>query len=136
MVKLREVAKAKRGRPVYVPTDKDRATVKAMVGYGIKQHDVAAVLGIHDDTLRKYYGPELATAMIEANAAVAQSLFWMATKGRNVAAAIFWAKTRMGWKDPVLLGNADDDKPLAFVLYGEREARDTEAWQQDNPPPA
>ncbi len=25
--------------------------------------------------------------------------------------------------------------PVAFVMYGQREADDAETWQQDNPPP-
>ncbi|MEO3475934.1 hypothetical protein AAFN86_29080, partial [Roseomonas sp. CAU 1739] len=35
----------------------------------------------------------------EANAKVAQSLFQMATQGKNVAAAIFWMKARAGWRE-------------------------------------
>jgi hypothetical protein len=30
---------------------------------------------------------------------VAQSLFRMATEGKNVAAAIFWMKARAGWRE-------------------------------------
>ena len=41
---------------------------------------------------------------IKANSAVAQSLFKKATGDgpQSVAAAIFWAKTRMGWKETVV----------------------------------
>ncbi len=88
-----------RGRPRYKVTDKDRATVKAMTGYGIKQDDVARVIGISDVTLRKHFAAELDGAIAEANAAVAQSLFQMATKGKQVAAAIFWMKARGGWRE-------------------------------------
>ena len=88
-----------RGRPRYQVTDKDRATVKAMTGYGIKQDDVARVIGISDVTLRKHFAAELVGGIPEANATVAQSLFWMATKGKNVAAAIFWMKARAHWRE-------------------------------------
>ena len=37
--------------------------------------------------------------VIEANVKVAQSLFQMATTGKNVAAAIFWMKARASWRD-------------------------------------
>ena len=37
--------------------------------------------------------------MVEANLKVAQSLFQMATNGKNVAAAIFWMKARAGWRE-------------------------------------
>lgn len=36
-----------------------------------------------------------------ANAKVAESLFRMATQKMNVTAAIFWAKTRMGWRERI-----------------------------------
>ena len=39
--------------------------------------------------------------MTEANAKVAQSLFQMATQGKNVAAAIFWMKARAGWREKI-----------------------------------
>jgi len=92
---------AKVGKKPYQPTDKDRATVKALIGYGSTQDETAAVLGISDVTLRKYFEREIQLAVIESNAAVAQSLFKMATRGNNVAAAIFWLKVRAGWKDPL-----------------------------------
>jgi hypothetical protein len=36
---------------------------------------------------------------IQANAAVAQSLFHMATRDKVPSAAIFWLKARAGWKE-------------------------------------
>lgn len=83
----------------YDPNDKDRAVVRAMAGYGVPQHDIAKVLHIHDDTLRKYYHQELATAETETSAQVAHSLFLNATQHNNVAAQIFWLKTRARWKE-------------------------------------
>lgn len=103
-------------RPPYEPTDKDRAFVKAMSGYGVPQHDICKVLKIHDDTLRKYFEYELETAGIEASAQVAQSLFHMATKGENVTAAIFWLKTRARWREPP--PDAATDAPVIRVTGG------------------
>jgi hypothetical protein len=90
--------------PKHQPTAEQRKTVKAMLGYGIKQDDVAKVIGISDVTLRLYYSAEIATAEVEANAQVTQSLFQNATKHRNVTAQIWWTKTRMGWKETVRIG--------------------------------
>lgn len=87
------------GRPPYEPTDKDRAFVKALSGYGVPQHDICKVLRIHDDTLRKHFAYELETAETEASAQVAQSLFQNATKHMNVTAQIFWLKTRARWRE-------------------------------------
>jgi hypothetical protein len=81
-----------------------------MAGFGIPQLEVAGFLGIDMKTLRKHFREELDRGVVEANAKVAQSLFQMATQGKNVAAAIFWLKIRAGWRERVeiqpILGDA------------------------------
>ena len=96
-------ANSKGGRPSFQPTDEQRKMVQTMASVGIQQTHIAMVLEIHQDTLRKHFRKELDTAMTVANAKVAANLFKQATKDdpRAVGAAIFWAKTRMGWKEPV-----------------------------------
>lgn len=74
-----------------------------MAAYGIPAEDIAKVVGVGVVTLRKYCRDELDTGHIEANVRVAQFLFNQATKGTGssaVTAAIFWLKTRAGWKEP------------------------------------
>jgi hypothetical protein len=95
--------------PKHTPTAEQRKTVKAMAAYGISQADIGRVIGIHDETLRLHYAEEIATAAAEANAKVAQSLFQMATSGKNVAAAIFWMKTRARWKEVQALEHTGAD---------------------------
>ena len=75
--------------------------VEAMAGYGITAEDIATVLGIERWVLERDYRKELDSAAIKANAKVAESLFRKATgEGREgVVAAIFWLKTRAGWKE-------------------------------------
>lgn len=89
------------GRTAYKPTQKDRDQVKMLSGMGIAGADIAALIGISEPTMRKYFRNELETGYIQANAQVAQSLFKQATdKDKpNVIAAIFWMKTRAGWKE-------------------------------------
>lgn len=103
------------GRKPFAPTEKDRATVKAMVGFGIPQADIAKVIGCHDETLRIHFRNEIATAAIEANAAIAQSLFQQATKHGNMTAAIWWTKCRMGWKETIRIGG-EDGKPIPMTF--------------------
>jgi hypothetical protein len=43
------------GRKKYEPTDKDRRTVEAMAGLGMRQDKIARVLGIDAKTLRKHF---------------------------------------------------------------------------------
>ena len=91
----------------FCPSDEQRRTVEAMVGYGIPQLDIARVVGIDDDTLRKHFREEIDTGAARANTRVAQYLFEQATGQRGdssaaVTAAIFWSKTRMRWKETVV----------------------------------
>ena len=76
-----------------------------MCGVGIPADDIARSIGISADTLRKYYREELDNGTTKANAAVAQSLYKKALgEGTGaVAAAIFWLKTRAGWRETVHL---------------------------------
>jgi hypothetical protein len=72
-----------------------------MAGYGVSEADIARVVGIDPKTLRRHYRDELSTGHIKAAAKVAESLFRKATTDgpQSVTAAIFWLKTRVGWKE-------------------------------------
>ena len=90
------------GRPAHEPTAATRGAVESMVAYGIPQVDIAASIGITKPTLRKHYADEIATAATKANARVAQTLYKIATDPNHkscAASAMFWAKTRMGWRE-------------------------------------
>ena len=89
------------GRPAYKPTQKDRDQVKMLSGMGITGEDIAALIGVSEPTMHKYFQVELDTGYVFANAQVAQSLFRQATDKvkPNVIAGIFWMKTRGGWKE-------------------------------------
>lgn len=89
----------KGGRPTYRPTDEARRQVLTMTGFGIVQAEIARLLKVDVKTLTKYYRRELDTGATEANVRVAQSLYKNAVTNENVAAQIWWTKTRMGWKD-------------------------------------
>ena len=72
-----------------------------MAGYGVPELDIARVIGIDAKTLRKHYRDELDTGQIKATAKVAEFLFHKATTEgpQCVTAAIFWMKTRGGWRE-------------------------------------
>ena len=119
----------------FQPTDEQRRTVKAMAGLGVPHEGIAVLIEIDPKTLRKYFHAELERGSVEATAKVAQSLFQMATTGKNVAAAIFWMKARAGWREKhevqVTTGPMDvsllTDKQLEQLL-NEGYA----AWHRDN----
>jgi hypothetical protein len=83
------------------PLPAHRRQVEAMAGFGLPEAAIAKVLDIDPDMLRLHYRRELETGAIKANARVAENLFRKATgEGREaVIAAIFWMKTRAGWKE-------------------------------------
>ena len=94
--------------PPHAPTEKSRAEVAALYSYGIPQKEIASFIGIDTKTLSKHYREELDVAQVKAHAAVGRFLFQSATgatlkEGAShsdcVRAAMFWAKTRMGWKE-------------------------------------
>ena len=85
-------------RKAHEPTDSNRKKIEAMAGYGLPQEQIAKVMRIGVVTLKKYYAEELARGAAVANSMVAESLFKQCREG-NTTALIFWAKTRMGWKD-------------------------------------
>ena len=92
------------GRRAHKPDPSQRKQVEAMAAYGIPETDISRVVGVDPKTLRKHYRSELDLGHLKANTAVAQSLFKKATGDgpQSVTAAIFWAKTRMGWKETVV----------------------------------
>ena len=90
------------GRRAHKPTDITRGQVNALASVGMRQEIIAEFIGIDDKTLRKHYADELRMSGIKANVTVAQSLFAQAKSG-NVAAAIFWLKTRAGWSEKVIV---------------------------------
>ncbi len=102
-------------RPAHKPDPSVRRQVEAMAGYGVPEADIAGVVGISPKTLRKHYRSELDHGHVKANAKVAENLYRKATgDGREaVIAAIFWLKTRAGWKETSVQElAAKDDKPL------------------------
>lgn len=111
------------------PTDELRRTVRAMTAYGVKREDIAAMIGVTRPTLAKHYEQELATGAVEANAKVAQSLYQQATNG-NTTAAIFWAKTRMGWSEKSVLAQ---EQPFKMVIeWAEQSESESDTSPDDN----
>lgn len=111
------MVKRKPGSNAYEPDDNDRKQVLVLVGMGLTHDQIAKVMGISDESLRKHFREELDTGEAKLNAKVAQNLFNIATSKQSgcVPAAIFWMKTRAGWreKDRVELTGADGG-PIQF----------------------
>jgi len=94
----KNITKRKRGRPPYLVTKETQKQVYNLSIVGTRYEDIALVLGISDDTLTKYYKSELEKGRIEANAAVAGTLYEKAKQG-DTSSMIFWLKTRAQWSE-------------------------------------
>lgn len=95
-------------RRPHEPTEKSNAEVAALISYGVPVKQVAAYIGIDDKTLSKYYREIMDEAMAKAHGQVGRYLFQGASgalleKGATHAdclrAAMFYAKTQMGFKE-------------------------------------
>jgi hypothetical protein len=107
-------------RKAFVVTDAMRGRVRSLAGVGVRQEDIATIIGCDPKTLRKHFRDELDRGMAEANAEIAGCLF-KAAKGGNVAAQIFWLKTRANWQENrapehPIPGTDAEAKPATVVI--------------------
>lgn len=111
------------GRPAHEPTAETRKKVESYAAIGILEEDIAKVIGVCPKVLRKYYRDQLDLSFAKANAAVAGNLYKIATGNSQqaVIAAIFWCKTRMGWRDVSTDGGA---QRLKIEIVGGPEKRE------------
>ena len=111
---------------LFEATEEQRRLVRAFAGFGVPQEDIARHIGCEPKTLRRHFREELDRGSLEATAKVAQSLFQMATTGKNVAAAIFWMKARAGWREK---SPFEPGSTVGYVLSVPAEAPSVEAWE-------
>lgn len=85
-------------------TDEQIVQLSRLARY-LTTDQIADVFGFTDRTLRKkmHNDPRIRSAYKRGKArairSVARSLITMATKGKNVSAAIFYLKTQAGWRE-------------------------------------
>ena len=85
-------------RDEHVPTEENRALVRALAKYGVRQREIAVQIGVSTGTLIKYYSAELDAGMAEAAEGLAKTAYQMAMDG-DVRMMIFLLKTRLGYKE-------------------------------------
>ena len=114
-------------RNPHEPNENTRAEVKALQSFGVPQEEIATYIGVDAKTLRKHYREELDTAKTKADAAVAkflyqnasgQSLKSGASHADCVRAAMFWAKTRMGWSEKQEVDHTSSDGSMSRPVDG------------------
>jgi len=119
-------------RKAFVVTDATREKVRYLAGVGVRQDDIAKIVGCAPKTLRKRFRDELDRGVAEANAQVSGYLF-AAAKAGNIAAIIFWLKTRANWRErtppdhPMPGSGAESNANVVLVLPD--NSRDPELTQ-------
>ena len=86
------------GRPPHQPDSASRRLVEHHAAIGTLHQQIAKLLQLSLNTLKKHYREELDLGLARANAVVSGTLFTEAKRG-NITAAIFWMKTRGGWRE-------------------------------------
>ena len=86
-------------RPAHQPSEKTRKLAEEASGLGLPHDQIAALIGISDETLRKHYEIELALGKARASAQVAKTLFNKAVQQGDTTAMIWWTKAQMRWAE-------------------------------------
>jgi hypothetical protein len=119
-------------RTAFVVTDALREKVRHLAGLGVPQDDIARIINCAPKTLRRHFRDELDRGVAEANAMISGSLF-TAAKAGNIAAIIFWLKTRAHWRERTApdgpVANADAGSNSEVVLLLPDNSRDPELTQ-------
>ena len=90
---------------MFQPSQEQRKVVEMAAALGIPHEDIRLVVlqanghPITAKTLAKHFVAELATGLTKATVKVGGALFNNAVVHNNVAAQIFWLKTRARWKE-------------------------------------
>lgn len=118
------------GRKPFVPTAEERKKVEELAGYGLPHEHIAVLIrdGIAIPTLRDKFEKELVAGKARANHAVGQVLWNKAMNG-DTAAAIWWSKAQMHWRETntSVIANPDGTALLAGIKVAFVGAKHAEA---------
>ena len=126
-------------RRAFVVNEAVREQVRHLAGVGVRQDDIARIIGCAPKTLRKRCREDLDRGVAEANATVSGYLF-AAAKAGNVTAQIFWLKTRAHWRErapaeePTSAGETQSNAEILLLPDNSRDPELTKALRdaQDN----
>lgn len=110
----------KRGPKAWEPTAAERSIVEHYVALGYTLDQIASLMDKSPDSLQRHCRKELDNGMLKVNAKIGGKLFQKAMSG-DTSALIFWAKTRLGWKETRVNEHSGVDGapiPMSFDLSG------------------
>lgn len=108
------------GLPAHVPSQATRSLVMLACSTGLTREQIARQLGIAESTLAVHYSEELADAGKKLLLSIAGNLARIAqdpNHPKSVTAAIFWLKTRGGFKEDGPPADPDvQSGPFTFTI--------------------
>jgi N-acetylneuraminic acid mutarotase len=93
------VIPASRRGVTHIASPENVKLVETYAAVGISQAQIILVLGINEDTFRKYYTEIFNASKVKAIGLVAGTLFKKATEDKDLGAAIFYLKAQGGWRE-------------------------------------
>ncbi len=110
--------------PKFEATDKQRGQVEAMVVCGIPREQIAQAIGITRPTLDKHFKPELelgdTKVKLNVGSFIVNSILGrdggITDEKSRTTLAIFFAKTRMHWKETLRHEGVKDGAPIIFQV--------------------
>ncbi len=127
-------------KPPRVLTADEIEQAGKLTGLGMTTVDIANYFGFSKRTFDNIMErqPEFKCAVekgrVAANATVAGSLFKNATKHNNVAAQIFWMKTRAGWREKDRRDDENGETPSIRIGYQQRSRKVDDDERRDDGP--
>ena len=119
-------------RPSHQPTERTRQQVEMLISFGLTHDAIAAIIGVHDDTLRKHYAQELDHGRAKVVAQVANSLVKKALSDRSdsVSAAKFYLQSQGGWQE------RSEQTVTEVIRTVSAEPISSDEWQEQHDPSA
>lgn len=113
------IKKRNPGTPAHEPTQATRNLVLLCGAMGQTREQTARMVGVAVHTLEKYYAPELADGGQKILAGIAGNLARIAQDPNHpkcVTAAIFWLKTKGGFRESVPTVDEGGDERVSFTI--------------------
>lgn len=107
------------GRQAFEPTDEQRKQVKNAAGFGLRDQDIATLLGVSESTIQKYFSDELKAGRADGKQKLAKTAMQMATSGAHPTMTIFMSKVHLGWKEQ----HQEQQQPQSVTFNFVSEAR-------------
>lgn len=110
-------------KPIEI-TEERRRQISVMAACGLRDDEIAMVMGVSESYLSKNHRPDLKKGRVQAIATVGQKAYQMAISGEFPAMTMFFLKCRAGWREVPKTYEEEDDQPVTKVEIVVRKPKD------------